>query len=116
MTESVGALLATVRTARQRLGALAGAGSPRASEAACELGRRVSHDVVGLLDDLGTDSPAAHAVARAAGERFDSHVLAATLLEASDASSASVFELVGRGLIRLSADLERLARSRRQPA
>lgn len=116
MTESVGTLLTVVQEAGHRLGTLSVAGSPQAPEAACDLGRRVSAEVAGLLDELGSDSPAAHAAARAAGERFDSHVLAATLLEASDASAASVFEIVGRGLQRLGTDLERLARSRRLPA
>ncbi len=116
MTDSVGTLLGRVEVARERLGALSVVGASRSAQAACELGRAVSMDVAGLLCDLGTDSPAAHAAARAAGERFDSHVLAATLLEASDASAASVFELIGRGLIRLSADVERLARTRRLPA
>lgn len=115
MTESVGTLLTRIELARRRLGTLA-VGTQGSADAACELGRVVSQDIAELLGDLGTDSPAAHAAARAAGERFDSHVLAATLLEASDASTASVFELVGRGLIRLTADVERLARTRRLPA
>jgi hypothetical protein len=116
MTESVGTLLTRVEIARRRLGVLSVVGAPRSAASACDLGRAVSLDVAALLGDLGTDSPAAHAAARAAGERFDSHVLAATLLEASDASTASVFELIGRGLIRLTADVERLARTRRLPA
>ena len=116
MSESVGTLLNRVEVARQRLGALSVVGAPRSAQAACDLGRAVSLDVAELLGELGTDSPAAHAAARAAGERFDSHVLAATLLEASDASTASVFEIIGRGLIRLGTDVGRLARTRRLPA
>jgi hypothetical protein len=108
----VGAVLARVGNARRQLATLVGG----ASTEACELGRVLSADIADLLDDLGTSSPAARAAARAAGERFDSHVLAASLLEASHASSASVFELIGRGLIRLNADLERLSRTRRLPA
>jgi hypothetical protein len=110
--ESVGAVLARVEDARRSLAALVGGPSAKA----CELGRVLSADMASLLDDLGAGSPAARAAARAAGQRFDSHVLAASLLEASHASSASVFELLGRGLIRLSADVERLARTRRLPA
>jgi hypothetical protein len=102
-------VLARVDAGRRRLATLTGAS---AAQAACELGRTLSSDIAHVLDDLAAESPAARAAARAAGERFDSHVLAATLLEASHASPASVFELIGRGLIRLNADLERLARRR----
>jgi hypothetical protein len=116
MTESVGSLLDTVGATRRRLAAVSVAGTPRATQAACDLGRSLSMELAGLLEDIGAESPAAQATARAAGERFDSHVLAATMLEASDASPSSVFELVGRGLDRLTADLQRLARARRLPA
>lgn len=116
MTESVGAVLFTVDEARRRLARLSVEGTVLTPVAACELGRSVSEEVGRLLADLGTESAAASAAARAAGERFDSHVLAASLLEASDASPASVFELIGRGLDRLGADLVRLARRRRQLA
>ena len=112
----MGTVLARVESARHRLAALSAAGPARTASAACELGRELSGDLPGLLGDIATDSPASHAAAGAAGERFDSHVLAATLLEASHASAASVFEIVGRGLIRLTADIERLARTRRLPA
>ena len=109
-------MLTRVDEARRHLGALAAEPDSRRAGAACDLGRTVSDDISHLLDDLAAESPAARAAARAAGERFDSHVLAATLLEASDASVASVFELVGRGLVRLESDIERLARTRRLPA
>ena len=110
--EAVEEVLARVEAARQHLATLLGGPSTQA----CELGRTLSFDIANLLDELGAGSPAARAAARAAGERFESHVLAASLLEASHASSASIFELIGRGLIRLSADLERLAHRRRLPA
>jgi hypothetical protein len=109
-------VLTRVAQARTRLGALAAAGPLRSAPAACDLGRTLSADIGQLLDHMDEESPAARASARAARERFDSHVLAATLLEASHASTASVFELVGRGLIRLTADMERLARTGRLPA
>jgi hypothetical protein len=101
-----------VEPAREQLATLVGGPSAHA----CELGRALSVDIARLLRDVDGSSPADRAAARAAGERFDSHVLAASLLEASHASSASVFELIARGLIRLSADLDRLARRRRLPA
>jgi hypothetical protein len=104
--------MARVERARVQLATLVGGPSSHA----CELGRSLSVDIARLLDDVDVSSPADRAAARAAGERFDSHVLAASLLEASHASSASVFELIARGLIRLSADLDRLARRRRLPA
>ena len=116
MTESVCTLIDTVLATRRRLAAVSVTGTPRATQAACDLGRSLSMELADLLDDLAGESPAAQATARAAGERFDSHVLAATMLEASDASPVSVFELVARGLDRLNADLQRLARSRRLPA
>lgn len=112
----MGTVLTRVETARRELAALLAAGPARAAAEACDLGRQLSADMTGLLGDLATDSPASLAAARAAGERFDSHILAANLLEASHASAASVFEIIGRGLIRLSADVERLARTRRLPA
>jgi hypothetical protein len=105
-------VLTRVEDARRHLATLVG----RPSTQACELGLGLSADIADLLEDLGAGAPPARAPARAAGERFDSHVLAASLLEASHASSASVFELIGRGLIRLGADLERVARTRRLPA
>jgi hypothetical protein len=113
--EAADTLVAHIEAARGRLGALATARVDRGS-AACDFGRALGVDIAGLVDDLELESPAARAAARAAAERFGSHVLAATLLEASDASPASVFELVGRGMTRLSADVDRLARVGRLPA
>jgi hypothetical protein len=109
-------VLTGVEEARRQLAALSAAGPARTASAVCELGRELSQEVAERLRHLATESPATYAAARAAGERFDSHVLAATLLEASHASPASVFEIVARGLIRLTADVERLARTRRLPA
>lgn len=113
--EAADALVAHVEAARGRLGALATAKADRGS-AACDFGRALGADIAGMVDDLELESPAARAAARAAAERFDSHVLAAMLLDVSDASPASVFELVGRGMIRLRADVDRLARVGRLPA
>ena len=114
--DAVAGVLVRVEAARHGLASLSAAGPTRSAPDACALGRELSDDLGDLLGHLTEESPAAQAAARAAGERFASHVLAATLLEASHASTASVFEIVGRGLIRLTADVERLARSRRLPA
>lgn len=109
-------LLERVSGARAQLAGLAGIDDATRGPAAHDLARALSAEMARVLADLAWESPAARASARAAGERFDSHVLAAGLLEASDASPGSVVELVARGLIRLSADVERLARSRSLPA
>ena len=116
MTEAVQILVPVVEAARMRLASLAVEGGASAPQAACDLGRAVGIEIAEALADMKTSSPVAHAAARAAGERFDSHILAASLLEASDASTASIFDLVGRGLAALSDDLERLAEARRLPA
>jgi hypothetical protein len=105
-------LLTRVSGARQGLSDLGGVDDATRGPMAHELAQSLSVDINGLLDGLAWESPAARAAARAAGERFDSHVLAAGLLEASHAAPASVVEVVARGLIRLTADVDRLARSR----
>jgi hypothetical protein len=113
--EGIDGLLMRVRVAGRQLSELSGDSTGRGA-AACDLGHAVAADLEPLLAALDDGSPAARAAARAAGERFASHVLAAGLLQASDASATSVLEILGRGLIRLTADLERLARTRRIPA
>jgi hypothetical protein len=102
-------LLDTLSSTRARLSALSVAGAPDAPASACALGGSVSRQLPRVTSALRDQPVTVRSTVLAAADRFESHVLAATLLEGSDASPASIIAIVQRGIDHLEAELAPLS-------
>jgi len=79
--------------------------SPQDVWVAMRLLGRVSDELAALVAEQLSQQSIKAPELLAVRERFDSHLLAASVLEDSEASSASALQVLHRGLDRLAADL-----------
>ena len=98
-------LAVTVEEARRRLDVLAASPGPAASEVATRIAGAVGGVVANLVAEQVSQQSELAAPLLAVRERLESHLLAGSLLRASEASATAVVDVLRRGLAGLADDL-----------